>query len=49
MDSKEALMVLDQATQTLNVNRVTHQKIIEALQVLDRALNSKGADNAKRD
>lgn len=38
METKEALALLDQATQSLNVNRVTHQKIVEALQVLSNAL-----------
>jgi hypothetical protein len=40
MTSAQALMILDQATAQLNVNRQTHNQIMEALKVIKDALQS---------
>jgi hypothetical protein len=34
MNAKQALMILDQATSQLNVNRQTHNQILEALKTI---------------
>lgn len=41
MNPKEALELLRNATGILNLNRADHLKVIEALQVIEKAIEAK--------
>lgn len=49
MTPQEALALLDNATSSLNLNRASHNKIIEALQVLLMEINKPKAEKEKEE